>query len=78
MTLTFHSSGDVKSGKEERHGSFGAMILWNYVRRLVLKTAESEGIDTPVGPMMIIVFSEAVPTVVLWGMLEASAKNVPE
>ena len=60
------------------HGSFGAMILWNDVRRLVLKMAELERRDAPAGPLTIVAFSEAVPTVVLRGMLGASAQHVPK
>ena len=37
----FLSSGDAKIGKEDINGSFGVMILWNDVRRLVFETAES-------------------------------------
>ena len=45
------------------------MILWNDVRRLVLKMAESERIYAPAGPLTIVAFLAAVPTVVLGEML---------
>ena len=64
VTPPFHSSGNAKSGKEEMHGSFWVIILWNDVRRLVLKTTELERIDVHVGPLMIVAFLAAVPTVV--------------
>ena len=78
VTPLFHSSGDTKSGKEERHGSFWEIILWNDVRRLVLKMTESERIDAPTVPMKIVAFLAAVPTMFLWGMIGASAQHLPE
>ena len=78
VTPTFHASGNAKTAKEERHGRFGAMILWNNFRRLVLKMSESESIDAPVVPLMIVAFSEAVPMVVLRGMLGEYAHHAPE
>ena len=72
VTPPFRPSGDAKRGKEERHGSFWSMILWNYIRRLVLKMTESERIDAPAGPLTIVAFLAAVPTVVSrensWGV----------
>ena len=56
MTPSFHSRGDAKSGKEETHGSFWVIILWNNVRRLVLKMTESERIDGPAVPLKIVAF----------------------
>ena len=64
MTPVFDSSGDSKSVKRKRHNSFGSMILWNYVRMLVLKMAELERMDAPVGPLTIVAFLAAVPTVI--------------
>ena len=78
MTLSFHFSGDAKNGKEERHSRFRAMIFLDNVRRLLLKIAELEGIDAPAGPLKIVAFLAAVPTVVFWGMHWASAQNAPE
>ena len=78
VTLPFNSSGDAKSGKKERHGSFGAMILWNNVWRFVLEMEESERIDTPAGPLTIVAFPVVVPTVVLRILLVASAQHVLE
>ena len=54
------------------------MILWKYFRRLVLKIAESERIDAPEGPLTIVAFSAAVPTVILRVMLGSSAQHAPE
>ena len=56
MKTPFHSSSNAKSVNEERCGSFGAMIFWNDVRRLVLKMAESERIDALAGPLTIVEF----------------------
>ena len=78
MTPLFLSIGNSKSGKEEIHGSFGEMILWNNVRRLVFKMVELERIDAPARPLAILAFPEAVPTVVLRGMIGASEKNALE
>ena len=78
MTPPFHSSGDVKSGKEERHGRFGAMILLNDGNRLVLKMAKSERIYAPTGPLKIVSFLAAVPTVLSWEILGAPAQHAPE
>ena len=72
MTPLFHSSGDSKIVNKERHSSFGSMILWNYVRMLVLKMAELERMDAPVGPLTIVAFLSAVTTVILRGMLGES------
>ena len=54
----FHSSGDAKIGKEDIHSSFKAMILWNNVRRLMLKMEELEGIDAHAVPPVIVLFTE--------------------
>ena len=54
------------------------MIHWNNVRSLVLKMMELESIDAPAGPLTIVAFSEAVPTVVSGGILGASVQYVPE
>ena len=78
MTPTFHSRGDAKSRKGERHGSFWEMILWKDVRILVLKIMELERIEAPAGPLTIVVFLEAVPTVVLKIILGASEQHAPE
>ena len=64
MTPPLHSSGYAESGKEERHGSFSAIILWNDIRRLVLKVTESERIDAHAGPLTIVAFLAVVPTVI--------------
>ena len=61
-----------------RHGIFRAIILWNDVRRLVLKVTESERIYAHAGPLTIIAFSAVVPTVILRGMLGAYAQHAPE
>ena len=58
MTPLFLSIGNSKSGKEEIHGSFGEMILWKNVRRLMLKMAESEGIDAHAVQLVIVLFTE--------------------
>ena len=50
--------------KEERYGRLWEIILWNDVRRLVLKMTDSERIDAPAGALMIVAFSAAVPTVI--------------
>ena len=73
-----HSSGDAKIGKEERHGRFGEMILWNDVRMLVFKMVESERVDAPAGPLTVVAFLAAVTMVVLRVMLEASTQHAPE
>ena len=78
VTPPFCSSGDAKIGKEERNGSFGEMILWSDVKRLMLKISESERIDAPAGPLTIVVFSGAVPTVVLRGVIGAYVQHAPE
>ena len=78
MTPPFHSSGYAKKGKEERHGRFWAIILWNDVRRLVLIMTESERIDVPAGPLKIVAFLAAVTTVVLRRMLGAYVQHAPE
>ena len=78
MTPPLHSRGYAENGKEESHGRFRAIAIWNDVRRLVLKVTESERIDTHAGLLMIVVFSAAVPTVILHGMLGASAQHAPE
>ena len=59
--------------KEEMHGSFRAIILWNNVRRLVLKVTESERIDAHVGQLTIVAFLVVVPTMILRGMFGSSA-----
>ena len=64
MTPPLHSSGYAESGKEDRHGSFRAIILWNNIRRLVMKVTDSERIDAHAVPLTIVVFSAAVPTVI--------------
>ena len=78
MTPPLHPSNDTKNGKEERNDSFREMILWNNVRRLVFKMVELERIDAPARPLAILAFPEAVPTVVLRGMIGASEKNALE
>ena len=64
MTPPLHSSGYAEIGKEDRHGSFRAVIIWNNIRRLVLKVMESEIIDAHAGPLIIVSFLAAVPTVI--------------
>ena len=78
MTLLLHSSGYAESVKEDRYGSFRAIILWNNISRLVFKVTESERIDTHAGPLTIVAFSTAVPPVIQRGMLGASAKKIPD
>ena len=78
MKTPFHSSSNAKSVNEERCGSFGAMIFWNDVRRLVLKMAESERIDALAGPLTIVAFLAAVPTVVLRVTIGEYAQHAPE
>ena len=77
VTPPLHSSGYTEIGKEDRHGRFRAIILENNIRRLVLKVKESERIDAHAGPLTIVAFSAAVPTVISRGMLGASAQHVP-
>ena len=77
MTLLLHSSGYAESVKEDRHGSFRAIILWNNISRLVFKVTESERIDTHAGPLMIVSFLAAFPTVISRGMLGASVQHAP-
>ena len=57
------------------HGSFSAIILWNNIRRLVCKVTESEIIDAHAVPLTIVAFLAAVPTVILRGILWASAQH---
>ena len=64
MTPQLLSSGYAESGKEDRHGSFRAIILWNNIRKLVLKVTESEIIDAHVVPLTIVAFLAGVPTVI--------------
>ena len=64
MTPPLHSSGYAESGKEDRNVSFRAIILLNNIRRLVLKVTELEIIDAHAGPLTIVAFSSAVPTVI--------------
>ena len=64
MTPLLHSSGYAEIGKEDSHGSLRAIILWNNIRRLVLKVMESEIIDAHAGPLIIVSFLAAVPTVI--------------
>ena len=78
VTTPLHSSGYAEIGKEERHGRFKEIILWNNIRRLVLKVIESENIDAHAGPLTIVAFSAAVPTVISRGMLWDSAQQAPE
>ena len=54
------------------------IVLWNNVRRLVLKVTESERIDTHAGPLRIVEFLAEFPTVISRGMLGASAQHAPE
>ena len=77
VTPPFHHIGDEKSGKEERHGSFGAMIIWNDVRRSVLKIEESERIYVPAVPLTIVAVLAAVPMLVSRGMIGASVQHAP-
>ena len=62
-----------KVEKEDRHGSFREITLWNNIRRLVLKVTESERIDTHAGPLTIVALSAAVPMVRSKVMLGAFA-----
>ena len=77
MTLLLHSSGYAESVKEDRYGRFRAIILWNNISRLVFKVTESERIDALAGPLTIVAFSSAVPTVISRGMLGASVQHAP-
>ena len=43
-----------------------------------MKMLELEGIDVPAVPLAIVLFTEEVPTVLLWEKLGAYAKNAPE
>ena len=43
----------------------------------MLKVTESEKIDSHAGPMMIVAFLAAVPTVISRGILGASAQHAP-
>ena len=43
-----------------------------------MKVTESERIDAHAGPLTIVAFSAAVPTVISRGMLGASAQYAPE
>ena len=55
-----------------------AIILWDDVRRLLLKVTESERIDAHAVPMTIDAFLAVVPTVILRGMVGAYAQHAPE
>ena len=77
MTSPLHSSGYAESGKEDRHGSLRSIILWNNIRRLVMEVTESERIDTHAGPLTIVAFLTAVPTVIQRGMLGAPTQHAP-
>ena len=78
VTPPLHSSGYSENEKEERNFRFRAIILWNDVRRLALKLTESERIDAHAGPLTIVAFLAAVPTVISRGMLRASAQHALE
>ena len=75
MTPRLHSIGYAGSGKEDMHGSFRVIILWNNISRLVLKVTESERIDAHAGPLTIVAFLAAVTTVISREMLGASAQH---
>ena len=61
MTPLFHSSGNAKIGKEERHRYFGDLIFGNNFRKLKLKLSAAEGIYAAADPLPIVSFPAAVP-----------------
>ena len=78
MTPPLYSNVFSENRKEEIHGRFRAIILWNDVMRLVLKVTESERINAHAGLLRIVAFLAAFPMVISRGGFGLSAQHAPE